>query len=443
MASKEINRRDCLKSLAAVSGSVTLAGCATNKPSPDEKHSYTGYPPYPSAKTTEKAFAEFVGDGPVKLMRALGTEIHYGQRNGARVQDAFSRKWYWDCHRNGTLYNLGHRNPDILATVKEALHQLEVGNLFLVSGYKAKAADKLVASTDGQQTGVTFAASGAEANEVAIRAVRGFTRRRKIVSIEGCYHGSTCFTMAAGENVEFRERYLLDLDDFVRVPYNDLAAMRRAVDDDTAGVLVEASPAQLGFPEPQADYFKEVSKICRERGAKLILDEVQTGLGCTGTFWFWQQQGIVPDVTTVAKGLGGGIVANAAVLFAPEMRDWFLDTTFPHASTFGGNELGCVATAKVCDLTMAPGFLEHVSSLAEQFQQGFRGAPFELNQNGLCMGILAEGPDQIAMTKKLFDAGILVVPAEYDARAVEFRPVLVLSEDEANEIIKVIRDTLG
>ena len=179
VAVKEVNRRDCLKSLAAVGGSVSLAGCATNNSSTGEKHRYRRYPPYASAAATERAFAEFVGDGPVKLMRALGTEIHYGQREGARVQDAFSRKWYWDCHRNGTVYNLGHRNPDILAAIKEALHQLEVGNLFLVSGYKAKAAEKLVASTGAQQTGVTFTASGAEANEVAIRAVRGFTRRRK------------------------------------------------------------------------------------------------------------------------------------------------------------------------------------------------------------------------------------------------------------------------
>ena len=109
----------------------------------------------------------------VRLMEALGTPIHYGQRQGARVQDAYTGKWYWDCHRNGSVYNLGHRNPEVLAAVSEALRGLEVGNLFLASGYKAKAAEKLVASTGGVLTGVTYAASGAEANEVAIRAARG------------------------------------------------------------------------------------------------------------------------------------------------------------------------------------------------------------------------------------------------------------------------------
>ena len=120
----------------------------------------------------------------VRLMEALGTPIHYGQRQGARVQDAYTGKWYWDCHRNGSVYNLGHRNPEVLAAVSEALRGLEVGNLFLASGYKAKAAEKLVASTGGVLTGVTYADSGAEANGVAIRAARGFTRRRELVSLK-------------------------------------------------------------------------------------------------------------------------------------------------------------------------------------------------------------------------------------------------------------------
>lgn len=443
-----MNRRDCIKTLTAAGGAALsgTAGCAVGTSSGnggDSLHREAAYPPYSSAKATESAFAKHVGSGPVKLMKALGTEIHYGQRERARVQDAFTGKWYWDCHRNGSLYNLGHRNPEIIATLRDALHHIEIGNLFVVSGYKAKAAEKLVASTGGTLTGVTYASSGAEANEVAIRAVRGFTRRKKLVSIEGCYHGSTCFTMAAGENEGFRHRYLLDFDDFVRVPYNDIDAMRAAVDNDTAGVLIESSPAQLGFPEPEESYFRQVAEVCSRHGARIILDEVQTGLGGTGTFWFWQQLGFVPDIVTAAKGLGGGIVANAALLMAPEMKDWFLDTTFPHASTFGGNELGCAATAKVCDITMAPGFSDNVNRLAQQFREGFRGAPFQVSQNGLCMGLISDDFDHIEMTKRLFDAGVLVIPAEYDSRIVEFRPVLIIDEDEADVIIRIIRDTLG
>ncbi len=192
--------------------------------------------------------------------------------------------------------------------------------------------------------------------------------------------------MAAGDNPEANERYLLDFPEFVKVPYNDVEALRVAVDDETACVLLEASPAQLGFPEPQAGYFAAVRKICDDKGAVFILDEVQTGLGSSGRFWLWQQQGVVPDILTTAKGLGGGIMPNAALLMAPVIKDWFLDTEFPHMSTFGGNELGCVATAAVCDITSRPEFSANVLRLIEQFSEGFANAPFRVNQVGLCMG---------------------------------------------------------
>jgi putrescine aminotransferase len=400
-------------------------------------------PPYPTAAAAEAAFAQHVGPAMARLMRALGTSVHYGARAGARVQDAYTGKWYWDCHRNGSVYNLGHRNPEVLAALGEAMRQLEVGNLFLCSGHKALAAEKLVASTDGLLTGVTYAASGSEANEVAIRAARGFTRRRRLVSLKGSYHGSSCLAMAAGDNAQARERYLLDFPGFVKVPYNDVAALRAAVDDDTSCVLLEASPAQLGFPAPEPGYYEAVRRICDDKGAVFIVDEVQTGLGGSGSFWLWQQQGIVPDIVTTAKGLGGGIVPNAALLMAPAIKDWFLDTGFPHMSTFGGNELGCVATAAVCDITSRPGFRANVLRLIEQFREGFAGAPFRVNQVGLCMGLFSETMNSHEMTRRLFEAGILVLPAEYEPQAIEFRPILILDENQAEAIIGIVRDVLG
>jgi acetylornithine/succinyldiaminopimelate/putrescine aminotransferase len=399
--------------------------------------------PYPTAASTEAAFAQHLGPAMARLMQALGTRIHYGAREGARVQDAYTGKWYWDCHRNGSVYNLGHRNPEVLAAVGQAMHQLEVGNLFLCSGYKAAAAEKLVASTGGLLTGVTYAASGSEANEVAIRAARGFTRRRKLVSMRGSYHGSSCFAMAAGDNANVHERYLLDFPGFVKVPYNDVAALRAAVDDETSCVLLEGSPAQLGFPAPEPGYYEAVRRICDDKGAVFVVDEVQTGLGSSGSFWLWQQQGVVPDIVTTAKGLGGGILPNAALLMAPAIKEWFLDTEFPHMSTFGGNELGCVATATVCDITSRPEFGAKVLRLIEQFREGFADAPFHVNQVGLCMGLFSETMGSHEMTRKLFEAGILVLPAEYERRAIEFRPILILDENQAEAIVRTVRDVLG
>jgi len=400
-------------------------------------------PLYPSAALTESAFGEYLGPSMARLMQALGTNIQYGRREGAKVQDAFTGKWYWDCHRNGSVYNLGHRNPEVLAAVDTAMHQLEVGNLFLVSGYKAMAAEKLVASTGGALTGVAFTASGTEANECAIKAARGYTRRRKLVSVNGSYHGMSGFTMAAGDNPELCARYLVDFPEFIKVPYNDVDAMRAAVDDETACVLLEASPAQLGFPAPEPGYYEAVRKICDAHGAVFILDEVQTGLGSSGCFWLWQEQGVRPDIVTTAKGLGGGILPNAAALMEPGIKAWFLDSEFPHVSTFGGSELGCVATAAVCDITSRPEFSANVRRLIEQFREGFENAPFKVNQVGLCMGLLSDSMDSYEMTRRLAAAGILVLPAHYEPRAIEFRPILILEEGEAETVIDIVRDVLG
>jgi putrescine aminotransferase len=400
-------------------------------------------PPYPSAQAGESAFGKHLGPSMAKLMTALGTNIQYGEREGARVQDAFTGKWFWDCHRNGSVFNLGHRNPTVLAAINDAMGQLEIGNLFLVSGYKALAAEKLLASTDGLLTGVVYTASGTEANECAIRAARGYTRRRKLVSVHGSYHGMSAMTIAAGDNSELCERYLLDTSDFRKVPYNDIDAMRAAVDRETACVLLEASPAQLGFPAPDPGYFDALRKICDDNGAIFILDEVQTGLGGSGQFWLWQTQRVRPDIVTTAKGLGGGILPNAAVLMAPALKEWFLDTDFPNVSTFGGNELGCVATATVCDITAQPAFAAHVQDLSTQFREGFSDAAFNVNQVGLCMGLISNTMDAFTMTRRLAAEGVLVLPAHHKPNAVEFRPILILDHNAADKIIGIVRGVLG
>ena len=399
--------------------------------------------PYATAAISNAAYARHMGDANLRLLKAFGTDYQYGARGGARVQDAYTGKWYWDCHRVATTYNLGHRHPEIVTAVQGALGQMEIGNPFLISGFRALAADKLAISTGNKLTRLTFVASGSEANDLALRTARGFTARKGIVSLKQGFLGAAGLAMAASENPESSRRYLVDVADFVKVPFNDVAAMEAAVDKSTAAVIMESSPAQAGFPEPDPGYHQAVRRICDRHGAKLIIDECQTGLGASGTFWHWQQLGILPDMVTVAKGLGGGVMSNAAVLMAPEVGDWFLDTDMPHDSTFGGNELASIATSAMCDVTSKTAFNQKVALLIEQFRSGFRGAPYRVNQIGMCMGLIDERMSNSDMTRKLFDAGIVTVPASHNPHAVIVRPVLVLREAEAETIIKTVRNALG
>jgi putrescine aminotransferase len=400
--------------------------------------------PYPSHERLLEAFAEHVHPGKVRLFAALGVDVVMGEREGPRFQDARSGRWLWNCHNNGGVFNLGHRNPAVVAALRAALDHLDVGNHHLVSGWRARAAEQLAASTDGVLPGVVFTVSGSEAVDVAIKVARGSTGRRRVVSTIGSYHGATGLAVAAGGDAPTRARYLLDLPDFVHVPYDDLAAMEAAVDDATAAVLLEAIPATLGFPPPSPGYLRGVEDLCRARGAQLLVDEVQTGLGRTGTFWFFLQEDVRPDALIVGKGLSGGIYPVSAVLLAAPAFRWFTDEFGSHPSSFGGSELGCVVASTVCALVSEPGFLGHVRDLATRFADGFEGAPFGVRQRGLTMGIETgrEGGAFDAWTR-LLEAGVFAFPAAYDTSVLQFKPPLILGDDEADELVSLVREALG
>jgi putrescine aminotransferase len=400
--------------------------------------------PYPSHEALLDAFATHVHPGKVRTFEALGVDLVVGEREGARFRDARSGAWLWNCHSNGGVFNLGHRNPTVVRALRDALDHLDVGNHHLVSGWRARAAEQLADSTGGTLPGVVFTVSGSEAIDVAIKVARGSTGRHRIVSTVGSYHGATGLAVAAGGDAPTRQRYLLDLPEFVHVPWDDLDAVRAAVDDDTAAVLLEAIPATLGFPPPSPGYLRGVQDLCRERGALFVVDEVQTGLGRTGSFWFSQQEAIEPDALVIGKGLSGGVYPVSATLLARDPFVWFTEEFGSHPSSFGGSELGCVVASTVCEMVGADGFLEHVRELAQRFTDGFRGAPFGLRQRGLVMALETgrEGGAFEAWTA-LFRAGVFAFPAAYDTSVLQFKPPLILRHDEADEIVSRVRSVLG
>jgi putrescine aminotransferase len=400
-------------------------------------------PSYGDWKAAEAAFAAHVHPGRVALLHDLGVQLEVGAREGGRFQNAVTGQWLWNCHSNGGVFNLGHRNPRVVAALRGALDELDVGNHHLVSAYRAMAAERLSATTEGRLPGVVFAASGSEAVEIALKAARGFTQRRGIVSVVGGFHGHTGLAIAAGDEAT-RTRYLLDFDDFSHVPYNDLDAMRAAVSERTAAVLLEPVPATLGFPPPDPGYLAGIEEVCRQQGALLILDEVQTGLGRTGTAWYHQQEGITPHALVTSKGLGGGVYPVGATLLDAEVFAWFTGEFASHVSSFGGSELGCVVATTVCDMLTEPGFLDHVRALAQRFTEGFAGAPFALRQRGLVMGLdMGEHDAAYGAWRALFGAGVFAFPAAFDTAVLQFKPPLILSLDDADEIIRIVRTALG
>ncbi len=373
----------------------------------------------------------------------LGTPLVWGRREGARFENAATGRWYWNCHVNGGVYNLGHRNPQVLAAVTAALGHADIGNHYLEAPLRRALAERLAATTGGRLGGVVFSPSGGEAVDVALKFARAHTGRTGIVSARGGYHGHTGLAMATGDP-RWRARFHHELPGFAQVPFDDLVALEVAVGDDTAAVILETIPATLGMPTAAPGYLAAVERLCRDRGALLVLDEVQTGLGRCGTLWAHEQDAVRPDLLVTGKGLSGGIYPIAATLMRPDVFALFDEDPFVHISTFGGAEPGCAAALAVLDIVEAPGFLERVAELGARFAAGLDGLPLELRRRGMFMGLKLPGEaDGIAAARALFDAGIWCVFAANDPSVTQLLPPLTLSDEEADAVIGLVRAALG
>ncbi len=401
--------------------------------------------PYADFESLAQDFREHVAPGKLAFFENAGMPVILGRRQGIWFEDTYTGKRFINCHCNGGVFNLGHCNPRISDALRAALGRLDIGNHHFPSGHRARLAARLSASTAHRLPRIVFGVSGGEAVDLAIKTARGSTGKPRIVSAAGGYHGHTGLAMATGDP-SFRECFGPSLPDFVQVPFNNMEAMEEAIDDQTAAVILEAIPATLGMPLPQSGYFSETRRLCSERGARLIVDEIQTGLGRTGKWWGYLHEDIAPDAITAGKGLSGGIYPITATLMTEEMHavlDGGADP-FVHISTFGGAELGCVVANAVLDIVEEAGFMERVSELSERISAGLAGLPFELRRRGLFMGLgFASSEKAILALLKLFEAGVFVFPAGNDRRVLQFLPPLVISDTECADLIERVQRALG
>ena len=237
----------------------------------------------------------------MRALEAIGVEIVIGEREGPRFRDAYDGRWYWNCHCNGGVFNLGHRHPRVVAALREALDHLDVGNHHLVSGWRARLAEQLADSTGGLLPYAVFTPSGSESVDVALRLARAVTGRERIVAALGAYHGTAGLgwrrATRAGSS---RSGSPPPASSTSRSTTS--TAMRAAIDGETAAVIVESIPATLGFPPPEPGYLAGVAEAARAAGALVIVDEVQTGLGRTGSPWYFEQEEIEPDMRDHRQG---------------------------------------------------------------------------------------------------------------------------------------------
>jgi putrescine aminotransferase len=378
-----------------------------------------------------------------EFWQKAGIDLIIGKRDGYIIHDLDGRRLI-DLHLNGGTYNLGHRNAELVETLKHALDHFDMGNHWFPSIARAALAEKLVKTAPGMKYAV-FGAGGAEAVEIALKSARYATQRRKIVSIIKGYHGHSGLSVATGDP-RFSKIFLADdTENFVQVPFNDIDAMEAALkNSDCAALIMETIPATYGFPMPDEGYLKACADLCKKYGTMYIADEVQTGLMRTGKMWGWQAYGIQPDIMVTAKGLTGGIYPISACLVNERAGGWLKVDGAAHITTSGGAELGCVVAHKVLEMLERPENVTNVKTVTDFFAAGMKtmmekhGDIFTgVRQKGLILGLEYNQPEAaVAVSRALYENGVWAIFSSLDKRVLQWKPGILLTPELCAEILE-------
>jgi putrescine aminotransferase len=405
-----------------------------------------------SAKIKEQAlsdFAKYIGPMKVRTMKAAGLDIIEDKRDGASVWDITGKK-YIDCQTGSGIMNVGRHNREIVEILKKALDTYDIGVFLLCSKPKADLAKRLAQITPGDLKCTIFGVGGGEANDAAIKIARGFTMKKEIIYTEKAYHGHTGFALSAIGRNAYKEPFEPLMPGFKMVPFGDIDALKKAVTADTAAVILEPIQGEGGINIPPDDYLPAVRKVCDDNEILLIFDEVQTGFGRTGKMFASEHWGVVPDIMTVAKSLGGGLYPIAATIFTEEIQDFFIPHPFIHLSTFGGSDLGCIVGMAVIDYIQKNDLPGHAVAMGERFRSGFdrltKDFPellLEVRQKGLMMGLQytneSIGP---RLTRKMAARGVIAIYTGNDPSICRLMPPLVITPEEVDYVLEALEDSM-
>lgn len=379
-----------------------------------------------------------------------GVDLVIDRREGYLLYDLTGKRLI-DMHLNGGTYNLGHRNPEVVAAVTKGLEHFDVGNHHFPSLARTACAEALLKTAPGMSK-VMFGSSGSEAVDLAIKSARHATQRRRVVSIMKAYHGHSGLSVATGDD-RFSKLFLADRpDEFAHVPFNDLTAMEAELRrEDVAAVILETIPATYGFPLPDPGYLAGVKRLCERYGTLYIADEVQTGLMRTGEMWCIDHQDFAPDMIVSSKGLGGGVYPIGAVLANERSAQWLDEDGFGHMSTFGGAELSCIAALAVLDILGRPETRSTVHYIGDRFQHGLaeiqRDYPdffIGVRQLGTVIGLEFDDPKGgNRVMEALYRNGVWAIFATLDPSVLQMKPGVLLDPDLTEETLDRLHTSIG
>ncbi len=386
------------------------------------------------------------------LMNTYGRQaVGFVRGEGAWLWDAEGRR-YLDALAGIAVNGLGHAHPRLVRAISEqAARLIHVSNIYQVAEQEALATR--IAQLSGMDR-VFFCNSGAEANEAAIKLARLHGHQRgienpTIIVMERAWHGRTLGTLSATGSAKAQAGFGPLVGGFIRVPYNDLAAIERVVEHhaEVVAVLLEPLQGEGGIRVADIEYQTALHAFCKSKGLLYMIDEVQCGIGRTGSWFAFQHTGVLPDVMTLAKGLGSGVPIGACVA-AGASADIFKPGN--HGTTFGGGPLVCAAALETLAVMEEDGLLTRATVLGNQLMEGLRTAladvpgVLEVRGQGLMIGIELDRPCGVLVAKAI-EAGLLINVTQDSV--VRLLPPLILEDEQAAEILRLlvplIRDFLA
>ncbi|RKO79628.1 putrescine aminotransferase [Pectobacterium parmentieri] len=415
-------------------------------------------------------FREYVNPGFLEYRKSVTTGGDYGavewRASGPNTLIDTQGNEYLDCLGGYGIFNVGHRNPTVIAAVESQLARQPLHSQELLDPLRGLLAKTLAALTPGNLKYSFFCNSGTESVEAALKLAKAYQSphgKYTFIAATGAFHGKSLGALSATAKPAFRRPFMPLLPSFHHVAFGDISAMRKQVQqcqktgDDVAAIILEPIQGEGGVIVPPENYLPAVRALCDEIGALLILDEVQTGMGRTGKMFACEHYGVQPDILCLAKALGGGVMPIGATVATEAVFSVLFENPFLHTTTFGGNPLACAAALATVNELLTKNLPEQAAIQGEFLLRGLRQLAVEYPQliiEARGMGLLQaiefrKNEIGYAFAKELFQRNILVAGTLNNAKSVRIEPPLTITRaqcarvlEEAREVLKKLSGTL-
>lgn len=394
-------------------------------------------------------YSEHLNPGLAKLMQFAGFGVEVSAE-GMYITDQDGRQ-YLDFLGGYGVFSLGHRHPDVLKAVVDQLQKQPLSSKTFFNPVQGALARRLAeVAPEGLQY-TFFSNSGTEAVEAALKMARAATGRTGFVSTEGGYHGKTLGALSVTGREKYRKPYQPLVPGASFVPYGDLAAAEAAINETTAAIIVETVQGEGGVHVAPPGYLAGLRAACDRAGALLIADEVQTGLGRTGKWFGCDHEQVRPDLMTLAKALGGGVMPIGATMgTAAVWNKVFADNPLTHTSTFGGNPLACAAGLAVLDIMERDNLVERVATQGDRLQavlkEAFEDQPLvaEVRGQGLLIGVeFAEDEVGELVIAQMMKRGVIAAYTLNNPRVIRMEPPFLVTDEQIDHAVNCLKESVA